>query len=1071
MIVPRRQGRGTLEFNPQATAQIPLSVGRSGLSDAFGKAAETVFAYGEKRQKAQDDLIFNDLSEKLKSASNQGSIDAESEQKDNLDYSQFSANAVKSYTDSANRLVFNTDEFSSMSLAHRNLLKSNSNSLSGDLGRKTKLFAVKRIRDLELVGRNNRLNSYKDNLSVDDADLDMIKRGFELEMLSQEQLSQKGGSPVESSVQTQARLKRHRDEFLGLMHTAYTSQFMIQAAGEGDPRVTRIGQYADQNAYYNALKNGKVELPSGVSSFKEAMDFSTAMVAQRTRSFAAVKAATTVKAGQIGNDLIQAQVKMSPVKFAKFAAEQMAKLGKLPGISITQVQYAQKMIDDLNERGTKKNASQTRNGAILEAQLAALQVNAQKRGSPVTEAELSKFLETTMTNYGFGHVHIDDFVSLQEKASKLSGANLKGASSQIEKDKSSLVKLISNKLQRRGGEDDGPIGSLRDGPKVPAGTLEGPVLTLALDSINTLYSSGFKGSLGEAEEIVMKRISEGTSNEVLNIINIPQETARDILRKINRDEPLSVREEIDFLAFRAKARRVSAAQGREKILDDELSALNKKRVGKGMKPIESDSRQNKQNKERTQIARVLEAGDYQVAAMIAEVQAEQLAAEEEDERLAVEPEKAPVGAPAAKEAVITDDDVAAGLPAQQRKAYPEDTRINTPERKMRDQEAFEGAVDRTNALNQRAADNAAAGDQPVEPSGETAPVTVEEAGKELATQIESGKVHPFSIKALGSAADEGIVNFLNDNIPIIQRIAEGDQAQRDEIVGLLRNFTEPAFEAIKGLIEKVKGGLTEPKKTLDKFRGGFGKREDGTEKGEGFLGLLKRPDGRVSSEISVGIEIDGKETLIPTLVPGLDKKEIDFLLNLKDGDVESIPDSILDKAVAHYRKRKEEGKGAFLEKGEQLQAVPEKKKVKSTPIDTTRTPGGVVSAFDKAFPKKKGRAAERRKAMDQAQDAVRNISKGDKKKAVEVLKKPAVGGSWILSGNKDRISRLKKNITRAEFVGIMKAEFSDRKTYSITRIAAMIGAIEESAGNNHPDLAVILGALTDVFMTRVKEDK
>ena len=167
MIVPRRQGRGTLEFNPQATAQIPLSVGRSGLSDAFGKAAETVFAYGEKRQKAQDDLIFNDLSEKLKSASNQGSIDAESEQKDNLDYSQFSANAVKSYTDSANRLVFNTDEFSSMSLPHRNLLKSNSNSLSGDLGRKTKLFAVKRIRDLELVGRNNRLNSYKDNLSVD----------------------------------------------------------------------------------------------------------------------------------------------------------------------------------------------------------------------------------------------------------------------------------------------------------------------------------------------------------------------------------------------------------------------------------------------------------------------------------------------------------------------------------------------------------------------------------------------------------------------------------------------------------------------------------------------------------------------------------------------------------------------------------------------------------------------------------------------------------------------------------------------------------------------------------------
>lgn len=998
MKVPRRQGRGTLEFNPQATAQIPLSIGKSGFADAAARASDTAFGLYTKKKKAQDDLIYDSLEEKLKDASTQSSIDAESDQKDNLDYSQFSDNTVKKYTDSASSLVFDTDEFSSMGRDHQNLLRRQYESIRGDLGRKTKLFAVKRIRDLELVSRNNRLDSYKDNLSVVDADLDMIKRGFELEMLSQEQLSEAGGSPVESPSQTRARLKRHRDEFLGLMHTAYTSQFMMQAAGEGDPRVTRIGQYADQNAYYNALKNGKVELPSGVSSFKEAWDFSSAMVAQRTRSFAAVKAATAVKAGQIGNELMQAQIKMSPVEFDKFAAEQMARLGKLPGISLGQVRASQRMIDDLNERGTKKNPSQTRNGAILEAELARLQVRAQERGSPVTEAELSKFLETTMTNYGFGHVHIDDFVSLQEKASKLSGANLKGASSQIEKDKSSLVKLITNKLQRRGSEKDSPIGSLTDGPKVPAGTLEGPVLTLALDSINTLYSSGFKGSLGEAEEIVMKRISEGTSNEVLNIINIPQETARDILRKINRNEPLSVREEIDFLAFRAKARRVSAAQGREKILDEELGILQKaldaknaKKIARGETPGTTKVKDHASKKERAQIARVLEAGDYQVAAMIAEVQAEQLAAEEEDKRLVVEAEKAPAGAPAANEAVITDDDIDAGLPKQQRKAYPEDTRINTPERKMRDQEAFEGAVARTNALNQRAADNAAAVDQPVEPSGETAPVTVEEAGKELATQIESGKVHPFSIKALGSAADEGIVNFLNDNIPIIQRIAEGDQAQRDEIVGLLRNFTEPAFEAIKGLIEKVKGGLTEPKKTLDKFSS----------------------------------EPEPAEPKGPTVTP---------------------------------------------RPASERPSAPEKPKP-SEPIDTTRTPGGVVAAFDKAFPEKKGRAAERRKAMDAAEDAVRNISKDDKKKAGEVLKKPAVGGSWILSGNKDRISRLKKNITRAEFVGIMKAEFSDRKTYSTTRIAAMINAIEESEENNHPDLAVILGVLTDVFITRVKEDK
>ena len=49
----------------------------------------------------------------------------------------------------------------------------------------------------------------------------------------------------------------------------------------------------------------------------------------------------------------------------------------------------------------------------------------------------------------------------------------------------------------------------------------------------------------------------------------------------------------------------------------------------------------------------------------------------------------------------------------------------------------------------------------------------------------------------------------------------------------------------------------------------FGMREDGTPKGMGWLGLLKRPDGKVSSELSVGVEINGKETLLPLFVPTL----------------------------------------------------------------------------------------------------------------------------------------------------------------------------------------------------------
>lgn len=87
------------------------------------------------------------------------------------------------------------------------------------------------------------------------------------------------------------------------------------------------------------------------------------------------------------------------------------------------------------------------------------------------------------------------------------------------------------------------------------------------------------------------------------------------------------------------------------------------------------------------------------------------------------------------------------------------------------------------------------------------------------------------------------------------------------------------------------------------------KRADGSSKGTGFLGLLKRPDGSVSSEISVGVNIGGKEMDIPTLVPTLTRKEVDTLLNLH-GD-EKIPEPIIRKAVGFARKRISEGKSVF----------------------------------------------------------------------------------------------------------------------------------------------------------------
>lgn len=96
----------------------------------------------------------------------------------------------------------------------------------------------------------------------------------------------------------------------------------------------------------------------------------------------------------------------------------------------------------------------------------------------------------------------------------------------------------------------------------------------------------------------------------------------------------------------------------------------------------------------------------------------------------------------------------------------------------------------------------------------------------------------------------------------------------------------------------------------------FGNREDGTPKGTGFLGVLRRPDGGVSTELSIGVNVDGRDMDIPTLVPTLSRTQVNRLLSLKDG--EQIPRDIVDKAVAFAKLRMSQGKPVFAQPGEGL---------------------------------------------------------------------------------------------------------------------------------------------------------
>jgi hypothetical protein len=103
-------------------------------------------------------------------------------------------------------------------------------------------------------------------------------------------------------------------------------------------------------------------------------------------------------------------------------------------------------------------------------------------------------------------------------------------------------------------------------------------------------------------------------------------------------------------------------------------------------------------------------------------------------------------------------------------------------------------------------------------------------------------------------------------------------------------------------------------------RKSMGKRQDGSEKSTGFLGVMKRPDGGISTEISIGTSIDGKETEIPLMVPTLDTKEIKYLLNTpveSKSFMKNMPESIIRKAIEHASMRTKIGKSPFKQREEE----------------------------------------------------------------------------------------------------------------------------------------------------------
>jgi len=108
--------------------------------------------------------------------------------------------------------------------------------------------------------------------------------------------------------------------------------------------------------------------------------------------------------------------------------------------------------------------------------------------------------------------------------------------------------------------------------------------------------------------------------------------------------------------------------------------------------------------------------------------------------------------------------------------------------------------------------------------------------------------------------------------------------------------------------QTVEKRLTQP--TAD-----YGKRNDGTKKGKGWLGVIDLGGGNVATEYTTqsdAVKVNGQRVDFPTLVPTLTPAEIEAMKKVISSKGE-IPEPIMQKAIEHARKQIAANKSVFVE--------------------------------------------------------------------------------------------------------------------------------------------------------------
>lgn len=92
----------------------------------------------------------------------------------------------------------------------------------------------------------------------------------------------------------------------------------------------------------------------------------------------------------------------------------------------------------------------------------------------------------------------------------------------------------------------------------------------------------------------------------------------------------------------------------------------------------------------------------------------------------------------------------------------------------------------------------------------------------------------------------------------------------------------------------------------------YGNRANGSKKGEGYFGPVHARDGKsFATEIGVNEDVDGEDFHYPLIHPEMSRKDLDHLVN----GGKPTPE-MYDRALAHAKKRKSEGKSPFADADE-----------------------------------------------------------------------------------------------------------------------------------------------------------